>query len=306
MGETEDEYRISTLFSCLEGEARSFVERNVYGSSRECHHWSFFLLLEIVEDHFINSHSAHLARNKIIALQQNSLSLASYVDKLTFWHSFLPAPSSDHDVAFRFFMGLKSEISNEMSTRGFTYLTYGFRRLLTEARKIEDSLETDKAARQQREHYRAKFAGSKLASSASDKFRPRRTVNRPRSSSRSSFRRWGKKSHSRSDDSRSPRRSSPSKTHSRPKDLGKLSSPRNHSRSLSEGPNEDGTCWNCGSDTHFKQDCPHISGDRDRKVGRGRDRDRTAKPLSPHVANTRSVQDIAHRSDDDNSEPAPE
>jgi hypothetical protein len=327
MGESSDSYRVDILFSCWEGEARSFVDCNVRSASRGFHHWSFFHILSIIEERFLNSKSSKIAQLKVEALQQGSLSLAEYIDKMTFWHSFLPMPSSDYDVRVRFCSGLRSDIWDTMSNCGFTFFHYSLSRLINEARRIEDSIEAEKAAQAVRLSHRARSVVRSEV--GGERFRPNRSRNRrPFSQTRYHSVRYrsGRYSRSPSEYSRSPnvrcdqddrnpdKRNDRSPSPKRPsrsdgkrsdkaplKDKG--SSPKHYSRSLSRDRPDDGTCWDCGSDSHFKWDCPRLP---DRDDHQRRPRSLTRSDRGPATPSARSVPDRSPVSTGDGFHPEPE
>jgi hypothetical protein len=97
-------------------------------------------------------------------LTQGPLSLSDFLDKLSFWHSFLPMPSSDYDVRSRFMNGLRDDIFNSVTRRGFSSTKHSFLRLTNEARHVESTIEDSKAARDHRDllHHRLARASNRV------------------------------------------------------------------------------------------------------------------------------------------------
>jgi hypothetical protein len=115
MGEDQDRMWIKILEACLEGEARSFVQRNCTGAGCSYHHWSFFLILEEIEEHFITAASEKVAQTKLDTLKHFPNISTSCSSGIRTCRCRQATTMPEHDST----LGLRSDIYNEIKKSRF-------------------------------------------------------------------------------------------------------------------------------------------------------------------------------------------
>jgi hypothetical protein len=173
--------------------------------------------------------------------------------------------------------GLWDNIFNKVTCRGFSVTKHSFLRLTNEARHAESAIDESRAACDPHDlhHHRLARTGDR-SRSRTDRARPVHFTSTYLTRTR---RRWSRFSCKRSGScsfSRSPKRSPldrPSDCKSKTvgvkgvkdtqhtkhsKGAEATCSPTRHNRAVKESSGEEARCWNCGSDDHYKRDCPQL------------------------------------------------
>lgn len=133
MGEESDETRIKILNQCLTGEALLWMDRNINGPLRKFQHWSFYLALLCLENHFFNESSSHIAQIRFMSTLQGSMSIPEYFGELVTWATFMNYFPDPGTLKFRLCAGLHADIYQKMRNDGFFHNNYEIHDFLYQA-----------------------------------------------------------------------------------------------------------------------------------------------------------------------------